>query len=243
METLKVYQWKGRRAGKRRIPNVGDTLSKPILEYFLKRSVEIVNATAKNKLVAVGSVMWAIKPGDVVWGTGSLTGKKYSCKGAVILAVRGELTRRVIKDAEVPEVYGDPALLLPLLYHPNIKQKYELGVIPHYVDRYRVPAKYKRGRIISIALPWQEFINEILSCKRIISSSLHGLIIAEAYGIPVSWAIWSPEIKKQAFKFKDYLTGTGREPQSPFKRFPPIPDLKKIQDSLIKALIEYYANT
>jgi pyruvyltransferase len=43
-------------------------------------------------------------------------------------------------------------------------------------------------RLIDLASGDVETVTrEIMSCKRIISSSLHGLVIADAYGIPNAW--------------------------------------------------------
>lgn len=122
-------------------------------------------------------------------------------------ATRGPLTRAVLLDAgiEAPPVYGDPALLLPRLFPMVPRPEYDLGVIPHVSEldaaspdarpkadilRYRIPAALA-GRIRPIptwtaAEPAALFacIRAILSCRRIVSASLHGLVIAEAFGIP-----------------------------------------------------------
>lgn len=122
-------------------------------------------------------------------------------------ATRGPLTRAILTDAgiEAPEVYGDPVLLLPQLFPMTPRPVHELGVIPHVseldaaspdakpkpeISRYRIPeAMADRVRLIptwTLAEPAALFdcIGQILSCRRILSASLHGLVIAEAFGIP-----------------------------------------------------------
>jgi len=84
-------------------------------------------------------------------------------------------------------------------------------------------------------LPWKEFVNEILSCEKVISSSLHGIIIAEAYGVPAEWVVFSNRVIGNGFKFRDYLTGTGRDIIGPGE-FPRISEIEKIQIGLIQAL-------
>jgi hypothetical protein len=106
----------------------------------------------------------------------------------------------------VPSIYGDPVWLLPSIFHEPVEKKYELGVIPHIQDiaqphpdaearadslRYIVDAA-DAGQVALINT-WHEptlegllaKIRLIRSCKRIVSQSFHGVVIAEAYGIPV----------------------------------------------------------
>lgn len=57
---------------------------------------------------------------------------------------------------------------------------------------------------------WQETVDEIYNSKLVISSSLHGIILAEAYGIP-AMLLKSKNINVGLFKFKDYYFSTGRQ--------------------------------
>lgn len=216
--------------------NVGDTLAKPILEKLLPLvKFEEVNEKEKGKLLSIGSVMSKALNNDIIWGTGCIRNKPIKIS-AKFLAVRGKLTRSLIIGSKVPEVYGDPALLLPLIYNPVINKIKKIGYIPHYVDK---PLFKEQGKdFIDVALPWKEFINKVLECESIVSSSLHGIVIAEAYGIPATWAVYSDKVIGNGFKFKDYLTGTGRKEQEP-GQFPPIENLKEIQNNLLSALREY----
>src|SRR5690606_11417433 len=115
---------------------------------------------------------------------------------------------------------GDPALLLPKLYMPNSElRKYKIGIIPHYVDKNNdffnraVPDWIK---VIDIENPnYKDFVDDLIGCEVVISSSLHGLIIADAYGIPSVWARFSNMIYGGDFKFHDYFLSVGREVNSP----------------------------
>jgi pyruvyltransferase len=52
-------------------------------------------------------------------------------------------------------------------------------------------------------------IEKILDSKFVISSSLHGVIVAEAYGIPAK--LLRIAETEPLFKFNDYYAGTGRD--------------------------------
>ena len=218
--------------------NVGDNLGRPLLEHFLPHyKIEQVLESHPNKLCCIGSVMSKVRDGDVVWGVGSSRPIPIS-KRARFLSVRGRLSRALVMGSYVPEVYGDPGLLFSLMYKPRVKKiPGKVGYVPHYVDKHFFE---EQGiDFIDVALPWKEFIKEILKCEHIVSSSLHGIVLAEAYGIPATWVMYSDKIMGGKFKFHDYLTGTGREVQEPGP-FPPIKNLVEIQRKLIKALTDYY---
>lgn len=219
---MKIFQYKSN--------NVGDTLTKPIVEHFLKIPCELTEKNDTNKFIGVGSIMYAVRKNDIVWGTGLIEEKRLNLDNIKVLAVRGKLTEKLI--GRKVGVYGDPALLLPLIYNPEIEQKYEVGIVPHYKDK-----KLFTEKIIDIEQDWKSFVNEIKQYKKIISSSLHGLIIAEAYGIPVEWKEYSNNVIGNGFKFRDYLSGTDRtsfeEPLTKEK-------LKEIQTNLLKVLYEEF---
>lgn len=215
------------------VNNVGDMLTQPILEHFGYR-VEFVPRNTNGKLLMVGSIMSALRERDVVLGAGCIRPRVIVKKNVTFLAVRGPRTRGLIEGSRVPEIYGDPALLLPLIYNPSVDIEHDIGIIPHYIDK--PVAKIKEGQFfIDVQAPWQEVVRHIKSCERIISSSLHGLIIAEAYGIPVEWVRYSDKIIGGNFKYHDYLLGTGRRPQPPGP-FPPLPDLPAVQKRLVDAI-------
>jgi hypothetical protein len=229
--------------------NVGDTLTPFILNHFVKDvDFSQVREAESGKLIAVGSIMRVIKPGDTIWGSGVMreTDQFPQAKDCTFLAVRGKLSRDIlIRDGgKVPAVYGDPAILLPLMYNPKIERTHKVGIIPHFVDTHLITkqfgnklAGHSDWKIIDVFLPYEEFINEVLSCEKVISSSLHGLIIAEAYGLEAEWVVLSEKVIGNGFKFRDYLTGTNRDPQGP-GLFPKL-DMKlltKLQNNLLKAL-------
>lgn len=160
----------------------------------------------------VGSILqWIETKNAVVWGSGYLhEDRTIPIEPKEIYAVRGPLSADKIADqfGYTTNIYGDPAALYSLYYKPKITKKYDLGIIPHYVDYKYFKKHYKKSdniRIINIRSDTNELIDDVLSCKNIASSSLHGLIIAEAYHIPTVWMSWmSPSIDD--FKYYDYYS-------------------------------------
>lgn len=227
----KAYWW--------RAVNFGDTLTPIILEHFLGDTIEFSGESGAGRIVGVGSIAHHAKTGDVIWGSGSnRPGRAINGRGIKILATRGPLSEAQFKHTAHPRVYGDPALLLPLIYWPERKKVHAVGYLPHYVDKPVVEAivRVEGGHMIDIQADWKTVIDEVLSCEKIIASSLHGIIAAEAYGIPAMWEEYSAKIIGGDYKFQDYFLGTGRRQQKKGEILPPIPDLAGIQNGLIEAL-------
>jgi len=158
----------------------------------------------------------------VVWGSGFMyADDRPRQPPEKVLAVRGPLSRQNMLRAGIdcPEVYGDPVLLCPLFYQPNVTKTHRLGIIPHYVDKGNTNAeRFLRDpevRLIDIQSGIYNVIDKVNQCELIVSSSLHGLIVADAYGIPSLWIRLSNKVLGGDFKFKDYLASVGREVDGP----------------------------
>jgi pyruvyltransferase len=211
-ESYKIFHWKPDQALARN--NFGDDLFPFICDAILKQHIKTTQASDDKKLIAGGSTLHFARAGDVVWGAGVRSEQhEHLLHGIDVRAVRGPLTREyLLNKAHIhcPEIYGDPALLLPKIF-PDWQAKPisgRVGVVPHYRDVGLVPALPERYRVILPSQPLEEVIADILSCEFVISSSLHGLIVAEAFGIPARWLRLSPI--EPDFKFIDYYLGTGR---------------------------------
>ena len=214
--------------------NLGDALSPVILENFTEHKSELASSDESGKLLLVGSLLDIVKDNDTICGIGS-NKPNFTLEAndtMRFISVRGPLTRFQIKGADVPKNYGDPALLLPLMYFPKIEKKKKTGIIPHYVDK----KYFTKDQIIDIEQDYKTFVDQILECDEIISSSLHGIIIAEAYGIKTKWIMYSDKIEGGEFKYQDYFLGTGRPIQQQNKRLDKIKDLKAIQNEILSSL-------
>jgi pyruvyltransferase len=207
-DPIPVYWWASTH-------NFGDRLSPAIVEYISGGTAKWVSRRYSGKVLAVGSVLHHLSKGDVVWGSGSIAEEAIEPQPDVkFCAVRGPLTRGLIR-GDVPEVYGDPAMLLPRLYQGSNSKRFSLGVIPHHSQIAAVGVDDPAVSMISVRSDWREVVDRITECEVVASSSLHGLIVAEAYGIPAFWFNATTNLEGSDFKFRDYYLSTGREPPRP----------------------------
>lgn len=179
---------------------------------------------------AIGSVMNMVRdPRSIIWGTGTLDADNTtSANTCNVLAVRGPLTRGLLlaQNIACPEVYGDPAMLLPYYYQPSLLVKrYKLGIVTHYsdYDKPELDNIKKNDSVLVINMRgykrWTDIVDQICSCEFVASSSLHGLIVAEAYHIPNLWIeIREPlgGIESRRFKFHDFFLSIGEDRPMPF---------------------------
>ena len=105
-----------------------------------------------------------------------------------------------------------------MIYNPQVEKKHKWGFIPHYIefesdsDLDVIHHMEKLGfQIIDVCSGSEKFIDELLECENVISSSLHGLIAADAYGIPNARVNVSNKLIGGDFKFKDYCYSVERE--------------------------------
>jgi pyruvyltransferase len=186
--------------------NFGDKLTPYILEKLFH--VKARFAKRGKKLLGIGSILTHAEKGDTIWGSGLLSPQHLpKSKRINVLAVRGPLTRKYLKGigvkiGNVP--FGDPALLLPKVYKPKVEKQYKIGITPHYVDISIAEEQFPKYHLIRPDLPIEEYIDEVNKCELIVSSSLHGLICSDAYGIPNSELLLSDMVLGNGFKFKDY---------------------------------------
>jgi len=237
--------------------NYGDLLSKYLVEKISGKEVKWVHPKKqpwykwdKTNYVTIGSVIHHASTDSIVWGSGIIDNEQAIAK-ADFRAVRGPRTRKFLLDLsyECPEVYGDPALLLPIYFHPEVEKKYKLGIIPHYHDFAFVSENYKNDPEILVidlmTLDVEEVTRQIMSCDKTISSSLHGVIVSHAYEIPSLWVEFSGKIFGDGIKYRDYLESVEipfyqaefldkkmplQEIERLFEKYPGLPDDGKVEN-------------
>lgn len=212
---LPLYYWR-----QPNFANFGDHLSLKLVERIVGQPVRTYIKrpnTSEKKLLAIGSILSFALDGDVVWGSGVNgklpTSKDYPFKKLDVRAVRGPLTRHFLLQecqVECPDIYGDPALLFPHLFPEftrNPAPQFDFIIIPHYSEIKYFP-KNIYPNVVYPTEPWDQVISKILNSKFVISSSLHGIVIAEAYKIPAR--LLRITETESLFKYTDYYAGTGR---------------------------------
>lgn len=209
--------------------NWGDSLNPFLIEKLSGKkpllSREVINLKNQSVYSVIGSILGSFPSKNlVVWGSGFISSSSlFNVKPKKICAVRGPLTRELIlkQGIDCPKIYGDPALLYPLFYKPNVKKEYCLGIIPHYIDQNSQLVNIFKNNpdvlVINILSGINEVVDNICKCELIASSSLHGIIAADAYGVPSIWIEFSDNVAGNGFKFYDYFESVGRNDERPFR--------------------------
>lgn len=186
--------------------NFGDELSYYI-NKFLFPELNFVHSSfdsSKTRISSIGTILHNLYNGKIlVWGSGLDKNRihpQFNIEHLSIFAVRGKKTKQFLENLglNVPDVFGDPAILLKnYIKVPSVK-KYKIGIIPHCSnyfdvkeelmtdtlcfkqssnDSYKIICPKTKNNIFSI-------IHDILSCETIVSESIHGCILADTFDIP-----------------------------------------------------------
>jgi hypothetical protein len=190
------------------IANFGDALT----PWLLRRAgIVAIHARPKSaEFVGVGSILEML-PADfdgAIWGSGLLRDAPVALPNARILAVRGHMTADHV-GAPTATALGDPGLLVSMfMKRPRVR--WRLGIVPHHMHeddpiwqaiKAQAPSQ---TRVINVRRGPTAVLGEIAACDFVLSTSLHGLITADAFGIPAAWARREPDLWGGRFKFLDY---------------------------------------
>lgn len=176
----------------------------------------------RSHMLSVGSIIEQSTGQSIIWGSGFHNDTDVPISRPYhIASVRGPLTRNRLQELGIscPELYGDPALLLPLVYKPKIVAiKDRIGIVLHrsHKDFLYLFKDMPNAFFINIETDDVEgFIDSVCSCEMVISSSLHGLIGADVYKVPNLWIDFNRDSLNR-FKFLDYYSSLGIEENKPF---------------------------
>lgn len=199
-----------------RFPNFGDLIGTYLLEKLWPGSVVIADESiiGRRNLLICGSTIQRADPWSIICGAGAKRPNSVPLFVRTVWATRGPLSDAALRSGGLPqgEINGDPGYLLPTFFRPDVPITNEIGAVIHYAE---ATGAMKRAlssegiRFIDVLRPVEDVASEIMSCEIIISSSLHGLIVADAYGKPTAWLRLGDRIDGGDFKFCDYLQSQG----------------------------------
>lgn len=208
---LPLYWWKAKL-------NFGDLLSPELLRTALDLRGVWVPPPFERKVLFVGSIIHNLAPGDVVIGSGAIADRQHHLPdSATVVGLRGPRTRALLGLRKtVP--FGDPGIVAASMFgitrsDPNGR----IALIPHHSDAPEVRRLFDRSKLIrdecdilDVANTPRNLIDQVSRYDACISSSLHGVIVAESLGIPTIAVSFGDRLIGGAFKFADYFEGTGR---------------------------------
>jgi len=216
--------------------NLGDVLNYHILNTinpnYLPTSARNCNFTAigsivdacffrkKNKRVHKNQTVH-------VWGSGFIAEFEVLLKennklveefsaNMEIHALRGKLSKerceKILNKNLDNIALGDPGLLAnKLIDYSKVEKKYDVGIIPHYADKGsacldNIKLEKYNSKIIDVSGNAVETMKQIAQCKVILSSAMHGLIVADSLNIPNQWIELSDKVIGNGYKFEDYYS-------------------------------------
>lgn len=196
--------------------NFGDYLSSVIVARMLGERAFFLDeqVSRPRRLLAIGSILHFARNGDVVWGSGvngKVSPERHDFDRIDVRAVRGPLTRDFLKGKGIrcPQVYGDPGILVARLLARRFatgSPRKGVSFVPNLHD---LPLMEGWPNLISPLDPWAQVVARIATSEHVISSSLHGLVVADAFGVPCSYLRLSET--ENILKYEDYVLGVGRD--------------------------------
>lgn len=189
-------------------PNFGDALTPWILGRY---GIAAVHTPPQDARAAgVGSIIELLGEdfAGTIWGSGLLHGEPVPLPNAAVLAVRGPETKSALGITE-DIALGDPGILIAGMT-PRTAPRWRLGVIPHALHRHDQSLREfalsggSDATIIDVLRRPGQVVDHIAQCGAILTTSLHGLIVADALRIPVVWTQRHPALWGGDFKFRDY---------------------------------------
>ncbi len=211
--SIGLHWWKA-------VPNFGDAISAMVVAHVSGRPVTHAGA-GKADLFAIGSIIQVarrahqqvradgVKPW--IWGSGMLAPVNRDFLPHVqIAAVRGPVSAALLQIET--DSFGDPGLLISEVVTDVPERSDRIGIVPHHTlvedaTLAGLLADDPRYLLIDPRGDAAEVCRQIASCGHVFASSLHGLIVADAYGVPNTWVAPTGQ---GHLKYHDYAASVGR---------------------------------
>ncbi len=200
-----------------KVANAGDAFSARLARHVFGIEPEVVGPERQNRtnLLLVGSILQWADCNSIVCGAGLLSERvrpvAVPCR---IIMIRGPHTHRTLDAVGIaaPASYADPGVLAPLLFARRDAVPGRVGLVAHYVDLdtgWVAVCRDKGIHVIDPAQALESYFDALQSCEVVLSSSLHGLVFAHAYGRPAIWIELGDRVIGNGFKFLDYYSSLG----------------------------------
>ncbi len=205
--------------------NFGDQLTPDVFSYFGLRAVHCPNPRFASAL-GIGSIIHFVPENyeGYLLGSGLISDNEIHSLNIKPILVRGHLTKDKLG---LPEdtLVGDPGLLADRLYGHGLfyRKKWDVGIVPHFKDKDSVHLSRLLEnmdglsvKVIDVQQSPFAVVRDVSECNCILSSSLHGLIVADSLQIKNSWIKLTDNMIGGDFKFNDYYScyGVNRKPNS-----------------------------
>ena len=187
-------------------PNFGDDVNPTFFGRLAGRCIRFASDRQQPHLLGAGSILERATPMSIVCGSGLLQPPRGQIRPQpTLVAVRGE--RSLAAFAPRGDVFlGDPVVLVDA-WVARGEIRHRFGLVPHVRSVPRWRQLNTRGlHLIDPGLPPWQVIDEIAACETVLSQSLHGLIVADALGVPNVWIAPSSDMVGDRFKFDDYFS-------------------------------------
>jgi pyruvyltransferase len=203
MKSMRIFYWNSTQ-------NFGDLLGVPLLKHYAKVSATFARPEEAD-IVVCGSILRLLPSGwkGIVLGTGSIArGNFPDLSKATVLAVRGPRTAHLLKRSGL--VLGDPGVLAPGLLESLPKKTRPLLIVPHWSDD-SLALRYRDTPVVNVRTTnVVRIVREIASAEQVVTSSLHGLLVAWSFGIPTKvFPHERTDIEGGTWKWEDALTPLG----------------------------------
>lgn len=216
--TAAIYWWDS-------VSNFGDMLGPWLINrrYSIKPVNRWRSARIGPALASAGSIIPLIDQSDTyIWGSGMLTelndshiSRLGNLRNISVLASRGQLSAEQMASKlkwNVPDVFGDPALLTSRYFTPESLRMQDPGdqkiaLVCHWEHQKYFTGPMKEFVVVNVKDGLENVIESIANSQVCISTSLHGIIIAQSYGVPWVWLqIDEHRLHSTDFKFRDFMT-------------------------------------
>tara|TARA_R100000935_G_scaffold34072_2_gene54644 strand:+ start:1127 stop:3007 length:1881 start_codon:yes stop_codon:yes gene_type:complete len=207
-----------------RVKNAGDRLNANIVSAVSKRNTYYVRDKTNPFLLPSGSILGSARKNTWVWGAGLMHPQigLGAAKPENISLLRGKRSYEALRKSgvqleDIP--LGDPLFLAPKLLgvtRSNVV-RHRVGIMAHYADRQTnlIQNLLENADVVDLNVHDDPLVllKQMATCDHVLSSCLHGIILADALNIPSRWIQTDTKFSGDGFEFSDWFS-LCREPQN-----------------------------